>query len=208
MANFRDKPCDFCGEDFTPKGARARYCERQECIAGRADRKKAMAAGADRIGDSAGAKERSRNGKTQTAAEAGRDQAAIDRVDELARRAAERAADQGACGEQQFIVRIKAVGDAKRAQDWPNLEGALIDMAACALSWAGRIDVAEGEDPLPPARVPVLREPDHANAKSNGHERGPSVAERYADILLDAAGSDLNGNTARSTIERLIGAGI
>jgi len=191
---FQDKPCDFCGETFTPKGGRARYCERRECIEGRADRKKAMASGSDRIGDSAGAKERHKSAQATAKAEAGRDQAAIDRVDELASRAVERAANQGPCGEQQFILRIKAVGDAKRAQDWPNLEGALIDMAACALSWAGRIDVAEGEDPLP-ARHPVLATP-AAEPESNGNG------------LLDAAGRDLDGETARSTIERLLGVGL
>jgi hypothetical protein len=200
---YSEKACKGCGEMFTPTGARQLTCS-EDCRKVVAAQRRKMASGSDRIGDSEGARQRNAAGREQASIESAREQDALKRIGEMGERALDRAGQDPVCGERQFIERVKAVGGAKRASDWPGLRGALVDVAACCLSWAARIDHAEGEDPLPAVRGPVLADlPKGENG--NGHR---SVPERYADILLDAAGSDLDGETARTTIERLIGVGL
>lgn len=202
---FRDRECVGCGVTFTPTGPRNSYHSADCRKAHAAEVGKAMARGADRIGDSAGARERKRAGVKQIETEQARAEDAQKAIGDLAAQAVERAADHGVVGEQQMLQRIRAFSAAKRAQDWPAIEHALIDIAACALSWASRIDHVQGESPLP-AVLPVEPTAEGHDAPLNGSTK--SVADRYADILLDAAGHDLDGETARATVERLLGVGL
>lgn len=155
-------------------------------------------------GDAEGAKERRAAGRAQQQVERDREKEALKGLKKLASEAAERAQDHGAVGELQMLQRIKALGAAKRADDWQAIEAALLDVAACALSWAARVGHAESAERLLPATA-AIPEP-VSDAPLNGSSK--SVAERYADVLLAAAAEDLDGAEARATIERLLGIGL
>lgn len=201
--------CPGCKRQFSRKGTGdfcTRVCreshEERERI-GKREVSKRMARGST---DSDAQRERAKGRAKRQKVEAEREQeakkplpAVLDSIAEHSRTASGT--------EFQVVGALRAVGDAKRAQDWTGLRHALVCLAGSAAAWAARIEAVDGADPLPPERALVpMDERDDVNGNGNGH--GGSVAERYAGLLLDAAARDLDGPTARTTIERLLGVGL